>query len=133
MELITMTLLYTLEISIRKKTLRKKIKSHTCFKFSSLRTTFWTLTEENVASCSRAVRKPKNAEGKRKLIENGSPKSTFPLKKYSLKKFFWNGRMVGKQISSTRALRIYNWKVLSTTLGHCHNQYYRRVPELLAD
>ena len=75
----------------------------------------------------------KNAEKEGKVIENGTPKSTIPLKKYSLKKFFWNGRMVGKQISSTRALRIYNWKVLSTTLGHCYNQYYRRVPELLAD
>ena len=37
----------------------------------------------------------KNAEKERKLIENGTPKSTIPLKKYSLEKFFWNGRMVG--------------------------------------
>ena len=53
--------------------------------------------------------KPKNAEEGRKLIENGTPKSTIPLKKYSLKTFFWNGWMVGKQKSSTRALRIDNW------------------------
>ena len=58
-----------------------------------------------MASCSRAFRKPKNPEEDRKLIENGTPKSTIPLKKYSLKTIFWNGRMVGKQKSSTRALR----------------------------
>ena len=58
----------------------------------------------------------KNAEKERKLIANGTPKSTIPLKKYSLEKFFWNGRMVGKQKSSTRALRIHNWQVLSATL-----------------
>ena len=67
------------------------------------------------------------------LIENGTSKSTIPLKKYSLKNVFWNGRMVGKQKSSTRALRIHNWQVLSVTLGHCYSQYYRRVTELLAD
>ena len=39
-----------------------------------------------MASCSRAFRKPKNPEEERKLIENGTPKATFPLKKYSLKK-----------------------------------------------
>ena len=60
-------------------------------KFSSLRT---TLAEEDIASCSRAFRKPKNAEEERKLIENGTPKSARSLKKYSLKKVFkWpNGR-----------------------------------------
>ena len=68
-----------------------------------------------MASCSRAFRKPKNVEEERKLIENGTPKSTIPLKKYSLKKFFKNGRMVGKQKSSTRALRIHNWQVLSAS------------------
>ena len=40
-----------------------------------------SLTEEDMPSCSRAFRKPKNAEGESKLIENGSPKSTIPLKK----------------------------------------------------
>ena len=39
--------------------------------------------------------------------------------------------MVGKQKSSTRALLIYNWQVLSATLGHCYSQYYRCVTELL--
>ena len=128
-----MTLLYTLEISIRKKTLRKKIKSHTCLEIFQSTNDILDIDRRERSVLFQRCSRPKNAEGKRKLIENGSPKSTFPLKKYSLKKFFWNGRMVGKQISSTRALRIYNWKVLSTTLGHCHNQYYRRVPELLAD
>ena len=37
--------------------------------------------------------------------------------------------MAGKQISSTRALRIHNWQVLSATLGHCYSQYYRCVTE----
>ena len=40
--------------------------------------------------------------------------------------------MVGKQKSSTLALRIHNWQVLSVTLGHCHSQYHRCVTELLA-
>ena len=39
--------------------------------------------------------------------------------------------MVGKQKSSTLALRIHNWKVLSATLGHCYSQYHRCVTELL--
>ena len=52
--------------------------------FSSLRT---TLTEEDIASCSRTFQKPKNAEEERKLIEDTTPNSTIPLKKYSLKKF----------------------------------------------
>ena len=46
--------------------------------FSSLRT---TLTEEDMASCSRAFRQPKNAEEGRKLIENGPLKSTSAVKK----------------------------------------------------
>ena len=91
-----------------------------------------TLTEQDIPSCSRAFQKPKYAEEERELIENGTSKSTIPLKKYSLKKFFWNPRMVGKQKSSTRALRIHNWQVLSATLGHCYSQYYRCVTELLA-
>ena len=74
------------------KLLCKEIKSNTCLEI--FRT---TLTEEDIASCSRAFRKPKNAEEDRKLIENGTPKSTILLKKYSLKKIFWNGRIVGKQ------------------------------------
>ena len=60
-------LLWTLEISIRKKILRrklvcKKIKSHTCFE----------LNEEDMASSSRAFRKPKNAEEERKLLESAT-------------------------------------------------------------
>ena len=39
------------------------------------------LTEENMASCSRAFRRPKNAEDERKLIENSTPKSTSVVKK----------------------------------------------------
>ena len=74
------------------KLLCKEIKSNTCLEI--FRT---TLTKEDIASCSRAFRKPKNAEEDRKLLENGTPKSTILLKKYSLKKFFWNGRIVGKQ------------------------------------
>ena len=81
------------------------------------------LTEEDIASCSRTFRKSQNAEEERKLIENGTPKSTIPLKKYSSKNFFWNGRMlVGKQKFSNRALRIHNWQVLSATLGHRYGQ-----------
>ena len=34
--------------------------------------------------------------------------------------------MVGKQKSSTRALRIHNWQVLSATLG----QYYTHIRKL---
>ena len=83
-EFITMTLLWTLEISIRKK--KKKRNKLLCKKsnlarvstFSSLRT---TLTEEDMASCSRAFRQPKNAEEGRKLIENGPLKSTSAVKK----------------------------------------------------
>ena len=60
-------------------------------KFSSLRT---PLTEEDMASCFRAFRKPKNPEEEWKLIENGTPKATIALKKYSLKKKFWDSRMV---------------------------------------
>ena len=41
--------------------------------------------------------------------------------------------MVGKQKSSTWALRIHNWQVLSATLGHYYTQYYLWVTDLLAD
>ena len=47
-----------------------------------------------MASCFRAFRKPKNPEEEWKLIENGTPKATIALKKYSLKKKFWDSRMV---------------------------------------
>ena len=68
-----------------------------------------TLTEEDIGSCSRTFRKPKNAAKERKLIENGTQSQLF-TEKHSLKRFFWNGRMVGKQKSSTRALRIHTCK-----------------------
>ena len=54
---------------------------------------FWTFllpTEEDMTSCSRAFRKPKNAEEERNLI----PKSTRAVTKWSVKIFLeWqNGR-----------------------------------------
>ena len=67
------------------------------------------VTEEDIAFCFRGFRKPQNAEEEGKLIENGTPKPSIPLKKYCLKKFFCNGRMVGKRKSSTRALRFHSW------------------------
>ena len=42
------------------KLLCKKIKSHTCLEI--LQSNGTTLTEEDIASCSRAFRKPKSAE-----------------------------------------------------------------------
>ena len=40
--------------------------------------------------------------GREGVNRNGTPKSTTStVKKQSLKKYFWNGRMVGKQKSST--------------------------------
>ena len=48
-----------------------------------------------MASCFRAFRKPKNPEEEwKKKMENGTPKATIALKKYSLKKKFWDSRMV---------------------------------------
>ena len=40
-----------------------------------------TLTEEDMASCSRAFQKPKNAGEEMKLIENTTPKSARVVKK----------------------------------------------------
>ena len=45
---------------LRRKLICKKIKSHTCFE----------LNEVDMASSSRAFRKPKNAEEERKLLES---------------------------------------------------------------
>ena len=112
------------------KLLCKKIKSHTCLAI------FQSTNDANRRGHSvllQSFRKPKNAGEERKLIENGTPKSTIPFKKLPLKKILWNGRMVGKQKSSTRALRIHHWQFLSATLGHRYNQCYRCVTELLAD
>ena len=44
----------------------QEIKSRMCFE----------LNEEDMASSSRAFRKPKNAEEERKLLESATPKST---------------------------------------------------------
>ena len=70
MELITMTLLWTLEISIRKKHYvwnyyARKSNLTRCWKFSSLRT---TLTEDDIASCSRAFRKPQKGVTKQSNV-----------------------------------------------------------------
>ena len=48
----------------------------------------------DIASCSRALRKPKSAEEERNLIENAIPKSTHAVTKWSVKIFLeWqNGR-----------------------------------------
>ena len=40
-----------------------------------------------MASCSRAFRKPKNAEEERSLIENAIPKSTHAVTKWPVKIF----------------------------------------------
>ena len=61
----------------------------------------------------------KNAEEGRRLIENATPKSTRAVKKYSLKKLFWNGGMIGKQKSSTRALSLWSaifFKIMTRTI-----------------
>ena len=46
-----------------------------------------TLTEEDIALCSRALRKPKMSGEKSRLIENANPKSTRAVKKQPLKRF----------------------------------------------
>ena len=51
------------------------------------------------------------------LIEKWYPKVNYSTEKSIRKKFYiWNGRIIGKQKPSTRALRIHNWQVLSATL-----------------
>ena len=49
--------------------------------------TFLLLTEDDMASSSRAFRKPKNAEEGRNIIENAIPKSTRAVTKWSVKFF----------------------------------------------
>ena len=58
-----------------------------------------------MASCFRAFRKPKNPEEEWKLIENGTPKATIEMKKYSLKKNSGIAEWYVTEKSSTRALR----------------------------
>ena len=110
MELITMTLLWTLEISIQNK--KKNITYEIIMQENQISHVFrnfpvygTTLTEEYIASCSRTFRKHKNPEEERKFIENGTPKSKTSLWKYCL----------------------------CATLGHCWSQSYYWVTELLAD
>ena len=74
------------------KLLCKKIKSHRCLEIVQS-------TNDTTTDRSRTFQKPKNAEEERKLIATGIPKSTIPLKKYSLKRIFleWpNGRYINK-------------------------------------
>ena len=91
MELITMTLLWTLEISIQNKKKiityeiimqENQISRHVLRNFPVYGT---TPTEEDIASCSRTFRKHKNPKEERKFIENGTPKSKTSFWKYCLK------------------------------------------------
>ena len=106
------------------KLLSKKIKSHRCLEFSSLLT---TPTEENMMSCSRAFRKPKNFENERNEINRKQfPKVNKCSEKVVFEKMFleWpNGKYTKIQYSSLTYSKL-------SSLG-C--QYYRRVTELLAD
>ena len=77
------------------KLLCKKSNLARVQKFSSLR---MTLTEEEkrlVPELFGSLKLPK---------KKGTPKPPVPLKKYSSKKFFWNGLMVGKQKSEYSSL-----------------------------
>ena len=91
MELITMTLLWTLEISIQNKKKimtyeiimqENQISRHVLRNFPVYGT---TPTKEDIASCSRTFRKHKNPKEERKFIENGTPKSKTSFWKYCLK------------------------------------------------
>ena len=87
MELIAMTLLCTLELAYKKNITYEIIMQENQISqvFRNLpvceRHYNHVLTEENMASCSRAFRRPKNAEDERKLIENSTPKPTSVVKK----------------------------------------------------
>ena len=70
------------------------------------------LTEDDMASCSRAFQKPKKAEEGMKW-------------KSSLQKQFLEWLNGGK--TEIQYLRLHNWQVLSATtatLGHCCSQFY---------
>ena len=58
--------------------------------------TFLPLTEEDMASCSRAFQKPKSAEEERNLIENAIPKSTRAVVTKWLVKIFLEWQDAGK-------------------------------------
>ena len=68
-----------------------------------------------MASCSRAFRKRK-CRGREEVSRKQYPKVNKCSEKVVFEKCFWNGLLVGKQKSSTRALRIHNCLVLSATL-----------------
>ena len=67
---------------------------------------------------------PKNTGASKVNRKNYSKVNTYS-EKVAFEKVFWNCRMVGKRKTSTRALRLYNWKVLRATLVYCNRQYYR--------
>ena len=70
------------------------------------------------------VTPPKNTEEERKLIENGTPESTIRLKKYSSKKFFWNGWMVGNNNPVLEpCVRCCVYTSVSASLGHCYRWF----------
>ena len=72
---------------------------------------FWTfllLTEEDMASCSRAFWKPKSAEEVRNLIENAILKSTRAVRKWSVKNFLeWQNCRKNKN-PAIEPLRLHN-------------------------
>ena len=92
--------------------------------------TFLLLTEEDMASCSRAFRKPESAEEERNLNENAIPKST-RCSDEIVRENFWNSRMVGKTKIQRSSLAPSQLTSL-TTLGHWYNQYDGWVTEFLA-
>ena len=79
----------------------KKIKSLTRFElfFSEGH------IEKDMASCSKAFRKPKKAEEERKLIENATPKVNTCSNKVVFENFSGIAEWEEKQESSNRALR----------------------------
>ena len=120
MEPITMTLLWKFEISIRKKILDMKLYMQENQMPQAFRTIFLptTLAEEDMAPCSRAFQKSKKGRRREEVNRKYYPKVSTCSEKVAFEKIFWNGWMVGKQKSSTRALRPHNWKVLHTSLAN---------------
>ena len=79
----------------------KKIKSFTRFElFLSERH-----IEKDMASCSKAFRKPKKAEEERKLIKNATPKVNTCSNKVAFENFSGIAEWEEKQESTNRALR----------------------------
>ena len=119
MEPITMTLLWKFEISIRKKILDMKLYMQENQMPQAFRTIFLptTLAEEDMAPCSRAFQKSKKGRRREEVNRKYYPKVSTCSEKVAFEKIFWNGWMVGKQKSSTRALRPHNWNVLHTSFN----------------